>query len=333
MGYIPRRPVGISAAAVFMQAVWDYLWGNQFPFTDTDTIKWDRTSRGYAANLVPQRNGGSPAAKPMYPFRIYQANNIANQVDNWRTFQMRAGAIGFRSKYWLPGAVAAVGSGNNADGGNFENIIDLIAGSDQQDYFENNVIPLAGNLVALDNSQDTIIAPLVPGKPVQFMLDNHPDDLGIYEAGIWVAITDDPVNGLSAQLHGQMFSDTPADSTGRGQVPFPAGSPLIVPIGIVVCGSYPAGNQVFDGVVQLQYGNLINRYAPTGGGFASSMTSFRGDWTNDKLVGQVFWPGELVSYTYGNPQVTNLFIHNNTIAKEPNPPTLSNNFKLFSKIA
>ena len=51
---------------------------------------------------------------------------------------MRAGAIGFRSKYWMPSSVASVGSGNIADGGNFENIIDIIAGSDQQDYFENH---------------------------------------------------------------------------------------------------------------------------------------------------------------------------------------------------
>ena len=60
----------------------------------------------------------------MYPFRIYQAPNIANKADNWRTFQMRSGAIGYRSKYWMPQFGLSRDRNNYCDGGNFENVID-----------------------------------------------------------------------------------------------------------------------------------------------------------------------------------------------------------------
>ena len=329
----PPRPTGTGLAAQFFQWVWDQLAAGRFPLIDTPTVKWDRNSGGYAANVVPKGFSGSSSKTLMYPFRIYQAGNIANPTDNWRTFQMRSGAIGFRSKYYLPSSGASVGTGLSVDGGNFENVITDIKGSDEQSYYESPIQPTAASLIEIPSVGAVPITQSGLAQPTQFMLSDLPDDLGYYQAGLWVKITDDKATGLTAQLWGQMFSATPSDHTGRGQSPFPAADPTIVPIGIITCGSYPAGNKIFDSVTQLQFGNLINRYAPTSGDFSSSQISLRGDWDNDNLVGQVFWPGDLVSYQYGTPKVTNLFIHNNSVSVQNNPPTISGNFKLFAKIS
>src|ERR1035438_4740542 len=92
-------------------------------------------------NLVINPSPPSPPTvnpPAMYPFRLYQAPNMANAADNWRTFQMRLGYIGFRSKYFPPGGGNSVGV--IADGGNLENVIQSITGSDAQSYFENTTI-------------------------------------------------------------------------------------------------------------------------------------------------------------------------------------------------
>src|ERR1017187_8327346 len=57
-GYRPRRPSGTSQFMLFCIAVWDYLFGGKFPFIDTDTVKWDRSSNGYAARAAQPAAGG-----------------------------------------------------------------------------------------------------------------------------------------------------------------------------------------------------------------------------------------------------------------------------------
>lgn len=61
MGYLPPRPVGDSAEAVFHQAVWDAVFGGAFPFIDKPDCLWNRTSQGYYPTIRPARGGKSSA--------------------------------------------------------------------------------------------------------------------------------------------------------------------------------------------------------------------------------------------------------------------------------
>lgn len=64
MGYIPPRPVGESAEAVFHQAVWDAIFGGDFPFIDQPHCLWNRTSQGYYPTIKPPK-GGKPGTDGM----------------------------------------------------------------------------------------------------------------------------------------------------------------------------------------------------------------------------------------------------------------------------
>lgn len=76
----PPRPTGTGLAAQFFQWVWDQLAAGRFPLIDTPTVKWDRNSGGYAANIVPRgtsaTGSGSSAgfAGDYAPTKTYVAN-------------------------------------------------------------------------------------------------------------------------------------------------------------------------------------------------------------------------------------------------------------------
>ena len=58
--YIPPRPVGDSAEACYMQAVWDAIWGGALPLIDTPQIQWSRGQKGYIPNVnINPGSGGS----------------------------------------------------------------------------------------------------------------------------------------------------------------------------------------------------------------------------------------------------------------------------------
>jgi len=56
-GYIPKRPVGDTAEARFMQAVWDAVWGGDFPFINTPQVQWTTGQKGYIANVQSGTSG------------------------------------------------------------------------------------------------------------------------------------------------------------------------------------------------------------------------------------------------------------------------------------
>ena len=56
--YTPPRPVGSSPAARYFQAVWDRVFGGQFPFQETPNARWSRSRDGYAVTVSPARGGG-----------------------------------------------------------------------------------------------------------------------------------------------------------------------------------------------------------------------------------------------------------------------------------
>lgn len=59
---LAKKPVGTSNFHLFLIAVWEYLFNGQFPFVDTDTVKWNRGPTGYAASAAPPGAGGNGTA-------------------------------------------------------------------------------------------------------------------------------------------------------------------------------------------------------------------------------------------------------------------------------
>lgn len=61
-GKTPPRPSGSSREAHFMQWVWDAI-ANRLKFIDTPTVKWDSTSRGFAAHTKGGKGGLGPTVE------------------------------------------------------------------------------------------------------------------------------------------------------------------------------------------------------------------------------------------------------------------------------
>jgi len=116
-------------------------------------------------------------------------------------------------------------------------------------------------------------------------------------AVFWIEITDDPDDGLSVSLKGQLVGDTVfthAPPPIHRATIFPVGE-NVFPIGWV---EFPSGN-----IQQYQVGNLVNRYLPYTLG-SSSPLNLRGTWIADSLSGQAFYNGDVVlddSKTYPYP--------------------------------
>lgn len=64
-GYRPNRPPeNVSKLHSLLAIAWDYLLGGKFPFIDTDTVRWTRTEKGYAANVPPPNAAGKTTTAP-----------------------------------------------------------------------------------------------------------------------------------------------------------------------------------------------------------------------------------------------------------------------------
>jgi len=209
--------------------------------------------------------------------------------------QIRDGIIGFRSIYdiyTLPdGSTFFPGCGvyeyplycPNTDGTAYT----APQGDTQDQYYGTNFSgqPTANStqktldatgLVTQIDAGDIIIVPTVNSfNPNQYL------------AVFWIEITDDPTDGLTVILNGQLvskaiFANTPPPIF-RGTI-FPVGE-NIFPIGWV---EYPSGD-----IQQYQVGNLVNRYLPYTLGNSSPL-NYRGRWDADSLSGQAFYNGDLV---------------------------------------
>lgn len=285
----PRRPTTSGAPsgfAIFCMRVWDTIWGARFPFVDTDTIKIDRSRKGYAFNVVKQPASASGAQANMMPFKIYNISNTTDSTLSWRTFQIRCGYIGWRTK-----------SEDLVFQGNFEQLI-FCPFDGAGDVFDSPPIPSIGPSILLSNNQDTLILDKLAneqtGNPIlpQIVLQPQFDDFHQIAASFWIKVLDDDEFGLNIQLWGRMYSDNVFDSTGRPSTIFPAPDPTMIPLGHV----FYLNDQQQSFVGQFQWGNLLNRFAPTAPPVAprASPMQYRGAWTADNLSGQTFYPGDLV---------------------------------------
>jgi hypothetical protein len=164
------------------------------------------------------------------------------------------------------------------------------------------------------------------GLPTQFVLTDAPNANGGWlGAGFYIKIVDNPGgNNTSVYLAARMFDVT----TG----PFPDPDPMIIPLGVV----YPVGTgTIYDPaiiatqffILQVQYDHLTNRYPsfPGPDGFQNAL-NYRGDWDDDTLTDQYFWPGDVVTVaetsTAGGLTLTstNAYIHSGASVENTPPP-------------
>lgn len=88
--YTPRRPSGDDEEARFHQAVWDVLFGGQFPFVNTEQAAWSHGPQGYWPTLKvppPSRKVGP------FPFEIYRKADDTPDADDPYKFRVRAAKV------------------------------------------------------------------------------------------------------------------------------------------------------------------------------------------------------------------------------------------------
>jgi hypothetical protein len=81
-GFIPKRPTGSTASALFMQAVWDQLWSERGRFCDTATVKVRQTGRGFFWDSAAG-GGGAPSTIAKFTYiRSFSEYVLCNDQNN-----------------------------------------------------------------------------------------------------------------------------------------------------------------------------------------------------------------------------------------------------------
>ena len=306
----PKPVSGASPQAAWLSQL--LLWVKGWRVLQIEGFREEQTTAGRnfkKQNQTAQISASSPTI--VLPFTVYQISNVLKASDSWRTFQMRDGLIGFRSKYFAPSQ------------GNFEWPVGVFQDG-KQDYSQpvtNIALPpwTADQQIILSNTHDTLISGYdTSNNPVgfyQFLPDNTWDSGSISAIcfSVYVEIIDIPNSPTSqayANLWGRMWTGEPTDPTGRPTGIFPAPKPNLFPIMYAVLkGSQESGGQKATGgtwrMVNYQVGNLVNRFPVT----PSPETFPIGSALNFRDVfipGQVYWPGDIVTDP-ANPK--SFFIH------------------------
>jgi len=284
----------------------------------------------------------TPPAVEMFPFKIYQINNVSAtdaqkklfsdlglSIDDV-TFQIRDGLIGFRPYINTPitaeiDPLSALVGNNEFEVAVVTTDIDHQSNPLQYNYDDFYYPPQAnkGTCLILDDTAATLICGIPAGSPAntpaisvnQIALNqNQVRGVGIAypndrAAAFWVEIVDDPLNGICPNLMGQMYCGELAAT--RANYPFPIGD-NIIPLGTVSVNkpASQAGEAVGIQIRQIQTGNLVNRFPP-------GITNHRGVWTEtfDELPPDVlscmFYPGDIivddtVDMPYGTPLLFNM---------------------------
>lgn len=273
----------------------------------------------------------NPMTPPVLPFEIYNIANVLNPADSWRTFQIRDGFLGARSKYWLNGFDSLnnpdpspywfnnylTNFKSNQNYGNFETFLAVVQdasgiGSDTQNIPQSqNKTFVTSQQIKLDLTTDVLISGVDgAGNYVSYgqivMADGIVNvasaDPSFPIASFWIEIIDDPTLGFYANLWGRMCGkQVPGQSPPQQSITFPSGK-NIIPIGMVEAGTnsdqaisptLTPSNESF--YYQALIGNLIGRFpALLGTGGIGNASFYRGKYVADGLVDQVFYPGDIV---------------------------------------
>lgn len=226
----------------------------------------------------------------MFPFKIYQIDNITDDSHSPYTFQIRCGLIGLRGN---PTSNTGSLVGNFEDQ-NFCMNTDFKLGQSAVPYlqtvsFDWQPTPNDGGEIILSNASDTII-----DNNTQIVLDSTLDGDGYSRASFWQDFSFG--SGAGGDLMGRMWSENPG-GTGRQINPFPPPNQDIYPIGTI---SNKTSESTSDFVIrQIITGNLVGRYPTssigTGGVTSLSLLLFyRGYWNLNTLSGKCFTNGDRV---------------------------------------
>ncbi len=256
-----------------------------------------------------------------FPFRCYQAPSIDN-LGNGYTFQVRGGLVGFRNRIY-PSTVGGEGVSTPFIGyyepvwGIFDGVDDpsnLIWDSPNIGIYNQPDLDSPAVRLDIPNTGDMLLTNGDPGFSfggVQFSLDPTLDTNGYANGSVWIEVIDD-VGSFTLTLNARMWTDVVADPTGRSTQAFPDASQYIIPVARLFSSNGQSDALVVYEVEQYLTSLLINRYLP------GQMTT-RGDWTGDSLSGQVFWPGDVVTYNNGVKTYTLLHGESIEVITDTNP--------------
>jgi hypothetical protein len=293
----------------------------------TFTINPDCTSGLGAVLALSVVNSGTYTTPPTYPAAVSGGSGSGLTVtaisttDMPKCYSMRSGIIGLRSRFFpiyndsadaAQTAYFLAGFLNHQEQpvGNYQqlNFIpgDFQASFDQPDPTEGNlgrgVSPLMlgaiGTKVLLNGTEEVQGDTLIFS---QFML-NPAVNLNPLCAAFWLEIVDS-LTSKSPCIHANLWGMMYDDATGVNPFPTSVGTVPnvnIIPLATVALAT--TGNIIT--IEQFLTGNLINLYdgyfnntidsGVTNGLAVGAKMCFRGDWTNDSLSGQYFYPGDVV---------------------------------------
>lgn len=243
------------------------------------SVKWSQNAEGTTLIIDPKISGVESSLG--HPFQIYNVAKIGGRAaDDWRTFQIRGGYFGARSKYWVFPTfgnyeVALFNYGTDA-GWNGYNLDDTIVPNTINGVHGQLTLPNVGDTNITETHNEGIF-------PIdQIILDSTFDGDNQIRASFWLEIRDNSgiTNNFGLYLWARMYSPVPG-TTGRTANPFPASDPSIIPIGTV---RIYRDKTIYT--EQYLTGNQLNRY--------TGADTFRGFWTADALAGQVFYTGDTV---------------------------------------
>jgi hypothetical protein len=261
---------------------------------------------------------GNYTTPPAYPAAVSGGAGTGLTVtgvsssDIWRTCSMRQGAIGLRSRYYDMGATTYEGyEFFNVEGMNNINmyvgdyqIIMSVNGDWQQSFDQPDAAVGAGfgsPRMLGDVGTPVLISGIeeTQGDYVSWpqIVLNAPDSGG-YQAAFWLEIIDSPTSKgkfVHPNLWGRMFDDLTNDA-------FPISNKSANNVNIIPLAIVAVENSVMY-IEQFLTGNLVNLFdayfnnsavsGSTNGLAVGCKMCFRGDWTEDTLLGQYFYPGDV----------------------------------------
>ncbi len=256
---------------------------------------------------VPEATSASPSTPSefWYPFKIY-TDPTATEPAN--TFAVRAGLVGFRSRFSAPYDWDASADFPSLKGRAHEREFLVQDGTDRVgtvpyiDFSSTFVNPGYTTTVLEVTGNATFTG---VGKSI-FHIDiadsGNYSDGGYLACGFWILVTDstDDSSSPTFQVQARLFAYG-GTLAGFASDPWPTGDTdtMIIPLGWIVTSSgtpppvagVPTGTFL---VQQRAYDHIVNTNAMS---IATScgMGSYRGDWDADSLSGQTFYPGDFFS--------------------------------------
>lgn len=277
--------------------------------------------------LKRRQTGYSQQVQNGYPFRVYPSTqNTINQglifdasgnsspiaidstiptnlpitvnpiTDAWRFFNVRSGYVNFRPYYSI---VTSGGSVSGLLGNLVDNYSVTLNVADGTDNIDPNIFPF----LQFDSSS-VVAQQLAPFQDVSPLIIN-----GDYDSNsqifffIWIEITPDidSSSGFSAAIKAHRWSNAGGAFTTQMM---PEYSPFVIPIANISAMPPPAPahtmfvNQIQFGHIALRYGQGMYDFThpdtPSHSEDICSPANYRGDWDNDPITDQVFYPGDFV---------------------------------------